>query len=336
MNATKHDAEKPRKSLSIVIASTICMCMLFTGFKFPANAQVKFVRIAEFIYTNVTDVNWSPDGSRFAIVDFPSLHILDSTTWEPLLTIPDSGVSHVAWNSDGTRIASVAGGNPSSLYIWDSVTGACLQHLTIDYPSVVGGVFPMYQLAWSSNDRIIASDSYATDILIWDTYSEDVSVLGSHDSGRVTEVDFSPQSDRIVSTGSDGTVRIWDVDSGELVSATEGGKSVDWHPAQDRILASSGSTAAFVLSADSGNRLMTMEHESRVVLARWNFDGTLAAVSDENEIVRIWDIGTGNIMGDIANAFDLNIALTWHPERNVLAIASYDGRISIWQIIDIP
>ena len=61
---------------------------------------------------------------------------------------------------------------------------------------------------------------------LWDvsTWKEEQALDGHADA--ITSISFSPDNRSIASTGKDGTVRLWDIDTGQQIQSISGDKRV--------------------------------------------------------------------------------------------------------------
>src|SRR6266516_1631985 len=162
-------------------------------------------------------------------------------------------IRHVAWSSDGTRLASC--GDDGSIHLWEAAEGTLLQSLQGHRgmaASVVwspdgtwlasGGsgrsngelfvwdahsgkrmrVFArhpgvVYVVAWSpSGDLLVSGDSVGI-IRWWDVQSEECLVQRKGHQGAVQSLKISPNNQTLASCGKDGTIKVWDVRSAELL-----------------------------------------------------------------------------------------------------------------------
>jgi WD40 repeat protein len=68
----------------------------------------------------------------------------------------------------------------------------------------------------------------------------------------------------------------------------------------------------------------------RVTALRWNQRGGLLATADEDGVIRIWDLDSGDTVGILDEHAAAVYALAWRPDGRQLASASSDGTIRIW------
>lgn len=115
---------------------------------------------------------WSPEGERLAVIASDGTQILDVTTGQILLTIPDLEFTF-AWHPDGTQIAgSVDLGEEVGLQvrIWDAATGAVIHTYVSADPSLFWSV-----IRWSPDGSILVGmTSLPAIIYVWNTSTGDL------------------------------------------------------------------------------------------------------------------------------------------------------------------
>jgi WD40 repeat protein len=116
-----------------------------------------------------------------------------------------------------------------------------------------------------------------------------------HDAA-VKDANFSPDSKRIVTAVTDGTVRIWDVGTGKIAGEPlkcHGVTHATFSPDGKRILVVAGNIELW--DADTGKALG--EPFGKAAVASFAADGKRIATMDSGGIVQIWDTETRSPVG---------------------------------------
>jgi WD40 repeat protein/transcriptional regulator with XRE-family HTH domain len=213
-------------------------------------------------------VAWSPDGRLLACGSYlRGVQVWDMTTrtrrWVGY-TEPTC-IRRVAWSPDGTQL--VGGGDDGSVYVWDATDGTRLLRLAGHHGVVIS-------VAWSPNGRQLASGGGREDgeLFVWEVRSGERHpaweagnrALAGH-PGAVSAVAWSPSGEVLISGGSDGRLRWWDLHSGECVrerEAHQGTVQALKVSPDGSILASCGDDGAITLwDLERGEYLRTLRRD---------------------------------------------------------------------------
>jgi WD40 repeat protein len=117
---------------------------------------------------------------------------------------------------------------------------------------------------------------------------------GHDESSLVNCVTFSPDGALLATASDDGTVRLWDVGSGE--------------------------------------HLATLEHPAFVQSVAFSPDGHILASSGGNGTVQLWDVETGQLIATLRQHSDTVWKVVFSPDGQTLATGSSDRTIVLWDL----
>jgi WD40 repeat protein len=149
----------------------------------------------------------------------------------------------------------------------------------------------------------------------------------------VHAVAYSPDGHHLASAGGDGTVRIWDLDTGQ--SRTLPGQDPAWAVAYSpdgRHLASAGDDSTVqVWDLDTGASRTLSGHTGPVLAVAFSPDGRHLASAGDDSTVRVWNLDTGQshvLTGHTGSVF----AVAFSPDGHHLASAGEDLTVRVWDL----
>jgi WD40 repeat protein/transcriptional regulator with XRE-family HTH domain len=165
--------------------------------------------------------------------------------------------------------------------------------------------------------------------------------VAAHARGAV-DVVFNPDGTRIASIGEDGTAKIWDAASGQLLltlvnDSGELSSSVVFSP-DGKILATSWVTQVILWDAYSGNELFTISGgsvnpETGYILSVGHIcfspDGQFLAIANVEGMTKIWDVKARTEVLSINHSDLPPITVTYNSDGRLLAIGGDDGNVKI-------
>lgn len=214
---------------------------------------------------------------------------------------PHDYVVSVAFSPDGKTVAG--GVFKHSVILWDVSTRKDLGRITGD------------DLAAFSNDgKLLATAggrSFDDKVTLWDvaTHKEVASLTDSSDfKSEVKTITFLPGRDTLASACSDGSVMLWDIATRKLLKKIETPYIIS-----GASFSPDGNTVAI-----SGSKKPP--------------DGQKWEPGDEDDLIKLWDIGAGKELGTISSHKALIHSVAFSPDGKTLLTGGGDGTIRLWEL----
>jgi WD40 repeat protein len=171
-----------------------------------ATRRPLFTRSAE---KGLPDVAFSPDSKTLAVAGYDrTLRLLDAVTGERRGSLQHpKEVRSVAFSPDGKILAT--GSYDNAVRLWDLATGKEVKVLT-------GATQWGYSVSFSPDGTLLLAAT-GDAARLWDVRTGQEKRLWTHGSSLVRRALFAPGARQVLTAGWDGTVRVWDAHSGEIV-----------------------------------------------------------------------------------------------------------------------
>jgi WD40 repeat protein len=301
------------------------------------------------IHTLFARIAFSPDGTTLATLSGTAIQTWDVTPGgtKELLTLTGhtAEVGKIVYSPDGALLATASG--DGTVRIWDSGTGELVRIL-----SPIPNAGEMRTAAFNPEGTRLAAAGQDQLIWVWDVGTwQVVLTLSGHEAienydtagGQpgIHNVLYSPDGRTLASVGEDGTARLWDAQTGELL------KTLSIHPYQHGGTGLAFSPDGTLLATASDDFGPVSGDNTRGLVKIWDFESfeellnipsprvfALAFSPDGTQLVSVGDNHT-LVFHDTTTGEEL-FSLSGHTARVIGAVFSPDGSRLYSTAADLP
>jgi len=247
---------------------------------------------------SVRCVVFAPDGKTLATAEHDGMaRLREAATGKVLFTLRGhrANIDAVAFSADGKTVATSSWDR--TVKLWDTATGLELRTLT-------GHSAMLFCVAFGSNGMLATGCADGT-AKIWqaDTGAALFTLRGHH--GAVHWLAFSPNGKLVATASWDKTVKLWDTAGGKQLATLYG------HT--DPVLAVAFSPDGSTLASSSGI---------------WGNAQVVPKVPSPGEVI-LWDLNGRKARARMRRP-DRVFGLDFSPDSKTLAMAGWDGAVSLW------
>src|SRR6266446_1604426 len=247
---------------------------------------------------SVSGVGWSPDGSVLASSGWDASIRLWNLTTETSIQVPqhiddpDTIFFSLAWSPNGQHLAG--GTHASGVLVWD---------LTTQTERWVGRQLPVgiRHVAWSPDSTRLVGTGDGNAVYIWDALDGTLLQQLPGHQGIATCIAWSVDGTRIATGGrtqKQGSLLVWDVESGECILAheeqVEGISAMAWGASEDELISGDSKGKLSWWDIPSGKCVRVCEaHQGKIQSLKRSPDGCWLASCGDDGAIRLWNVSDG-------------------------------------------
>jgi WD40 repeat protein len=283
----------------------LATCSNFDGaIRLWDTATGREVRRLSGTHTGVDEVTFSPDGRLLASAAWGQPVLLwNMATGAVVHRLVDHSSlgAYLRFAADGKTLATA--GQETAVGLWDCGTGKLVRELTAP-PTGVASLLSFADGRLLAIERPDPDEDADAVIVLWDLTDHRIVRRFSGHRGLVSGAALSPDGRSVVTRGTDRTVRVWEVATGqERVRYQDPGETSGWTGTQFVAIAPGGRTLVAAATMDplarrwnlaTGRLLSPLAgHRSWVGAVEYSADGRLLVTGSQDTTCLVWDARPG-------------------------------------------
>ena len=249
--------------------------------------------------------------------------------------------SRPVFSQDRQRITAASHERDGKIYTWCARTGAELNAIEI------GETHGIYPFLFSQDRNLLAGRKRSTDadpesIFVWHVETgEQIACFTGYSEGyseRTDNLCLSPDGKYLTAGSADGTIRIWDIESGQLATThTDSGDTQmfpHYSPEAGLIAAAISKREVQVWHIDRDKKIDTFEHRGDSWHVRFSDCGTQLAVASESEI-KIWTKSNNSnthTLSTLHGHIPTMDTLVFSADEKTLAAGFWSDNVLLWDV----
>ncbi|MCY4404446.1 MAG: WD40 repeat domain-containing protein [Candidatus Poribacteria bacterium] len=316
----------------------------------------------------LTSLALSPDGSQLASGDIYSIRVWNTFPTYKLEKHINAAIipQALVFSPEGNTVTSVERFKytqttrtglakekvSTTLNIWDTSTGRNLSDYSIesyketkvqnnrssssniDMHSDIVLSQNGYMLATAQNVERATEETRFT-VLIWDVPHGKINYTLKGHTDKIKALSFTPNGKILASGGEDGTIRLWDVNTGtQLFNLPSGKTRVLALSTNGKILATTNSPFRIHLwDIENSKQMPSLQgNNGTVETLAFSPDSKILASGGRDGKIRLWDITINKQLTTVKGHTTDIKELTFSADGKTLASGSSDGLVFLWDI----
>ena len=283
----------------------------------------------------VSTIAFSPDSRTLASGSWDrKVRLWDTATGNNKTTLIGhiSDIAAVSFSPDGKTLASGGSWYDPTIRLWDTASGT-------HKGTLIGHRRRIGSITFSSDSKTLVSAGDDHKICLWDvaTGYHQATLSWHNTNGRASLV-FSLDGHTLAIGGRTG-IRLWDTTSRPYKvrwSIATSAESFDFSPNGQTLASGKKDGTVLLWDAISGNvKAVLRGHTDYLGVGGVAFSSdsrTLASTGwHEDKTIRLWDVGTRSHKLTLTGHTERVSSLVFSPDGKILASASRDGTILLWE-----
>lgn len=300
--------------------------------------------LAEFEVNQLTDLDWTPDGSSLAAATIDNVELFDVPTRKMWRTLhpESSGVRQVAFSRSGqwmvssSRQGTLESGYYTNLERWYGLDLQPLGQFVAEYRG-------LSDIAFSSSNQVLFA-AYSSpreeenEIELWDTVNW--VITDTLKTGVVLDLSISNSGDWMATTPDRYAINIWDLNNLDRpiytlhTAFTDSVTTAVFSPDGTKLASAHYDGSIGIWDVATGMLINSVNGNAAIQSLAFSPDGSLlvSGNSYQKNTIDIWWVDAGSLLHTLEGHSSGVDYLLFSPGGEMIVSGTYDGVIRIWGI----
>ena len=242
------------------------------------------------------------------------------------------------YSHDGKRFVTGNGGGISIAQVWQPGGDNSWQNLI----TLRGHLGDVRAVAFSPDDKLIATASYDSTTILWDAASGEM--LGPRPESypaSFTDIDWSPDGTLVAASAQDNQVYVWDTKSKKLIQTlklfTDNVNSAAFSPDGQFLAAGSKDTQVRVWNTKTWDEATIIlkgplkGHTGEVLSVRFSADSKFLVTAGSDNMARVWETSQWRTVQVLSGHTNSVRRASFSPDGKFIVTASDDNTAIVWE-----
>lgn len=271
----------------------------------------------------------SPDGTRLAAIDNESIMAWDLISGNLVFTVGRGDTNQIFYAPDKTEIYALTAGGKVTIH--DANRGA-VQNTFDSIDDFTGTVTFEPEAGW------LAVGNLRGQIKIWDPLERQaLTVIDGHRL-QVVALAFSTDGERLASSSEDGTVKVWNWRSKELIASFETEDipyTLRYSPTGDQVAGASTEKVLLFSLADNQTTRTIDVGTGGTDLLLYSPDGNYVLSGGLVQEMTLWNPQTGALVARLPESNGDRISAVFAPDSDLLLTSEMGSLPALWNMTTI-
>ena len=278
---------------------------------------------------NISNICFSPNEERYALLDSNTIHIVDTKTGIEVgnLSQHSRKVTFCAYGPKTDILVSAS--EDSTIRIWNTITNEC------EY--VLRGHRDVIKSAVISQDSILLASLYKDNtVCVWDILGANLIDSIEWKQGKIDKLSFLHNNYLLIVTHSFRNIYVWDIRNKKITREITVSSSTD---PLARAISRDGKYFACtmikhirIFNIETGKEaLLDKKHIGEIRSLYFSNDGKYIVSASEDRTIRIWDVATEKNIQTISGDGGFFMAKFSFDGKYIISYSNQDG-IQLWDI----